>query len=60
MAKQSKRYKFMSQQVEDLGSVDVTEAVTKLKGLESGLPKEIKPCAFDQSVDVALVVVEVG
>lgn len=54
MAHQSKRFKFLSQQVENLTPVDVGAAVTKLKTLEPSLPKGIKPCKFDQSVEVAV------
>jgi large subunit ribosomal protein L1 len=54
MAHQSKRFKFLSEQVADLAPVDVAAAVTKLKSLEPALPKGIKPCKFDQSVEVAV------
>lgn len=54
MARQSKRFKFLSEQVLDLPPVDLATAVSKLKALEASLPKGIKPCKFDQSVEVAV------
>lgn len=54
MAHQSKRFKFLSQQVETLTPLEVASAVTKLKALEPSLPKGIKPCKFDQSVEIAV------
>ena len=52
MPKYSKRIKFLRDQVEDLGSVDLPTAVHTLKGFEGSLPRNIKPCKFDQSVEV--------
>lgn len=54
MAKQSKRSKYLSDQVTALGAVDLAGAVKALKGLEESLPKTIKPCRFDQTVEVAV------
>jgi large subunit ribosomal protein L1 len=54
MAKHSKRYRHQQQQVAALGTVDLPAAVKALKGLDSSLPKGIKPCRFDQSVEVAI------
>lgn len=54
MARQSKRFKFLSEQVLPLGPLDVPTAVGKLKGLETSLPKNIKQCKFDQSVELAV------
>jgi large subunit ribosomal protein L1 len=54
MARQSKRFKFLAEQVLELAPMDVTGAVTKLKSLEPSLPKNIKKCKFDQSVEVAV------
>jgi len=54
MAKQSKRFAFLLKQVEDLGKLDVSTAVRKLKGLEGSLPKTIKPCKMDQTVEIAM------
>jgi len=54
MAKRSKRFVFLQKQVEGLGPVDVPTAVRKLKGLEGSLPKTIKPCKADQTVELAM------
>ncbi|HWH77540.1 MAG TPA: 50S ribosomal protein L1, partial [Candidatus Binatus sp.] len=54
MPRVSKRFKHQLQAVEGVGIVDVPTAVAKLKSLETSLPKTIKPCKFDQSVDVAI------
>lgn len=51
---QSKRFKFLSEQVQGLAPMDVPGAVTKLKSLEPSLPATIKKCRFDQSVEVAI------
>jgi large subunit ribosomal protein L1 len=53
MAKPSKRFAFLHKKVEGLGPVDVPTAVRALKGLEPSLPKTIKPCRMDQTVDLA-------
>lgn len=53
MAGISKRMKFLQEQVKTLGSLDVTGAVQKLKGLESSLPSKIRPTKMDQTVEVA-------
>lgn len=54
MAKQSKRFAFLLKQVEGLGKVDVPTGVRKLKGLEGSLPKTIKPCKMDQTVEISM------
>lgn len=54
MARQSKRFKFLAEQVINLPPVDLATAVSKLKALEASLPKTIKPCKFDQSVELAV------
>lgn len=54
MAKQSKRYRHELAQVQDITPQDVAAAVAKLKSLETTLPKGIKPCKFDQSVEVSI------
>lgn len=54
MAKHSKRFEFLLKKVEDLGPVSVATAVKTLKGLEPSLPSTIKPCKFDQTVQVAM------
>src|SRR5579872_902087 len=54
MARQSKRFKFLSEQVLNLGAREVPQPVAKLKSLEGSLPKGIKHCKFDQTVEVAV------
>src|SRR5258708_23273924 len=54
MARQSKRFKFLSEQVLNLSPLEIPAAVAKLKALEPSLPKGIKACKFDQSVEVAV------
>jgi large subunit ribosomal protein L1 len=54
MARQSKRFKFLSEQVLNLAPMDVGSAVAKLKTLEPSLPKGIKACKFDQTVEIAV------
>jgi large subunit ribosomal protein L1 len=44
----------MRQKVAGVGVVDLPTAVSVLKDLESALPKGIKPCRFDQSVELAV------
>ncbi len=53
MAKRSKRIEFLRQKAADLGSVDLSLAVKTLKGWNSGLPKHIKPCKAEQTVEIA-------
>ena len=54
MAKKSKRFEFLAKKVEGLGPVDVSTAVKTLKGLEGSLPKTIKPCKMDQTIELAV------
>jgi len=54
MAKPSKRTKFLQEKVESLGEVSLSDAVDTLKSLEESLPSTIKPCGFDQTVEVAI------
>ncbi|RPI80942.1 MAG: 50S ribosomal protein L1 [Planctomycetaceae bacterium] len=54
MPRQSKRFLFLEEQVKALQPSDVAAAVKKLKSLEPSLPKTIKACKFDQSVEVAV------
>lgn len=54
MPRQSKRFLFLQEQTKDLTPVDVAAAVKKLKSLEPSLPKTIKACKFDQTVEVAV------
>ena len=54
MAKQSKRYRHIFKKVTGLGAVDVQQGVAVLKGLESDLPKGVRPCRYDQTVELAI------
>ncbi len=54
MAKLSKRLRSMQETVAKLGVLPLPEAVKKLKALESSLPSGVKPCQFDQSVELAI------
>ena len=54
MAKFSKRQKALRQKVAEVGTVDLSAAVHALKNLESDLPKGVKPCRFDQTVELAV------
>ena len=54
MPKRSKRHRFFQEQLKDLGAVDLATAVKTLKGLEAAMPKDIKPCKFDQTVEIAM------
>jgi len=54
MAKHSKRQAAMRQKADAVGVVDLDTAVAALKDLESSLPKGVKPCPFDQSVELAV------
>lgn len=54
MARKSKRAQFLADKVLDKGPLDLSDAVSSLKSLEDGLPKGVKPCQFDQTVEVAV------
>jgi len=54
MAKKSKRYRLYQEKIGELGTVDLPAAVSSLKGLESSLPKDVKPCRFDQTVEISV------
>ena len=54
MTKTSKRSKFLQEKVGSLGAVSLSDAVESLKSLEGSLPSTIKPCGFDQTVEIAL------
>lgn len=54
MTRKSKRYRFLREKVDQLGTVDLRRAVAELKQLEQSLPKDVKPCRFDQTVEVAV------
>lgn len=50
----SKRVKHLQGQVSGAGTLELGAAVKLLKGLESGLPANIKKCRFDQTVTIAV------
>ena len=55
MSKRSKRFESMQARCTELGVVDdLATAVKELKGFEANLPEGVKPCKFDQSVEVAI------
>jgi large subunit ribosomal protein L1 len=54
MAQHSKRFRALLEQVKGLQPLDLATAVQKLKSLEGELPKTIKACKFDQTVDLAI------
>lgn len=54
MARVSKRQKALRAITEKLAPLPLEQAVSQLKGLESKLPKGVKPCKFDQSVELAV------
>jgi len=54
MVQLSKRQKSMQQKTVGMAPSEVRKAVETLKGLESSLPKGVKPCKFDQTVEVAV------
>lgn len=54
MTNRSRRLTHLQEQVEGLGAVSLDEAVQKLKGLEDSLPKGVKACRYDQTVEVCI------
>jgi large subunit ribosomal protein L1 len=54
MSKKSRRLRHLQQRVAELGQVSLADAVVALKGLDTDLPKGVKPSRFDQSVEVAI------
>jgi len=54
MAKKSKRMEELRKMADALGTVDLSQAVTELKGMETRLSSGIKPVKFDQTVEVAI------
>lgn len=54
MAQKSRRMAHLQQKVAGLGTVSLAEAINALKSLESDLPKGVKACRFDQTVEVAM------
>lgn len=53
MARVSRRMQHLHKTVEGLGAQSLPDAVSSLKGLEAGLPKGVKPCKQDQTVQMA-------
>ncbi|MBL8816874.1 MAG: 50S ribosomal protein L1 [Planctomyces sp.] len=54
MAGRSKRMDALTKKASELGVVSVGAAVQALKKLEEGLPKGVKRCGFDQTVEIAV------
>ncbi len=54
MAQLSKRTRAMQDKLAGVGQLDLPKAVELLKSLESKLPAGVKPCKFDQSVELAV------
>jgi large subunit ribosomal protein L1 len=54
MATSSKRMKALTRKTGELGVLSIADAVKALKGLEGSLPKGVKPCRFDQTVEIAV------
>ncbi|MEY3176526.1 MAG: ribosomal protein [Planctomycetota bacterium] len=54
MAGPSKRMKSLTRKAGELGVLNIADAVKALKGLESSLPKGVKACRFDQTVEIAV------
>ncbi len=54
MTKLSKRMTLLKEHISQLGLVDLATAVKTLKSLETSLPKNVKLCKFDQSVEFAV------
>jgi large subunit ribosomal protein L1 len=48
----SKRNRFLREAVEKAGALELPKAVQTLKALESKLPSGVKPCKFDQTVQL--------
>ena len=54
MQQRSRRITALRETVLNIGTLSVTEAVQRLKGLETSLPANIRRCKFNQSVEVAV------
>jgi large subunit ribosomal protein L1 len=54
MAKRSKRVEELRKMAAALGQVDLGKAVSELKSFEKNLPAGVKPCKFDQTVEIAV------
>ena len=52
MAKRSNRVEFLKRKIDELGSLDLATAVSVLKDLEGSLPDGVRPCGFDQTVEM--------
>lgn len=50
----SKRMKALTRKAGELGVLNIADAVKALKGLDTSLPKGVKPCRFDQTVEIAV------
>lgn len=50
----SKRMRALTRKVGELGVLNIPDAVKALKGLDTSLPKGVKPCRFDQTVEIAV------
>ena len=49
----SKRMKALEAKAEEIGIVELSDAIKHLKNLDTDLPKGVKPCGFDQTVEMA-------
>ena len=54
MSGQSKRMKSLQKKSAELGTLELAQAVKALKSLEDALPKGIRRCGFDQTVEIAV------
>jgi large subunit ribosomal protein L1 len=54
MAKPSKRTRHLQKQASQVGVVEIPAAVKALKSIEASLPGGVKPCRFDQSVELSV------
>lgn len=54
MPRLTKRKKALAAVTENLSPLPIGQAIAKLKGLDSALPKAVKPIKFDQSVELAV------
>jgi len=54
MPKLSKRTRSLKTKTDKLAPLEIPKAVQTLKSLESGLPAGVKPCKFDQTVEMAI------
>ncbi|MCA9033504.1 MAG: 50S ribosomal protein L1 [Planctomycetaceae bacterium] len=54
MSRRSKRVSVLEKKASEIGVVQLDAAVAALKTLEDSLPKGIKRCGFDQTVEIAV------